>query len=86
MACSGIDTIGRNSVGGPFRPANMPPEVVNTIARQIHATLETQQIKDRFAASDTYVYWSDPAEFKNFVGTELVKWTTMIKEACIEPE
>jgi tripartite-type tricarboxylate transporter receptor subunit TctC len=71
---------------GLFGPANMPPEVVNTIAKQVHAALETQAIKDRFDASGIEVYWSDPAEFKKFVASELVKWTTLIKEAGIEPE
>ena len=71
---------------GMFGPANTPPEVVNTIAKQVHAALETQQIKDRFAASGIDVFWSDPAGFKKFVGTELVKWTTLIKESGMEPE
>jgi tripartite-type tricarboxylate transporter receptor subunit TctC len=71
---------------GVFGPANMPPDVVDKIAKQIHAALETQTIKDRFAQSGIEVYWSEPAEFKKFVATELVKWTTMIKEAGIQPE
>lgn len=71
---------------GLFGPANMPPEVVNTIAEQVHAALQTQQIKDRFAASGIDVYWSDPSDFKKFVDSELVKWATMIREAGIEPE
>jgi tripartite-type tricarboxylate transporter receptor subunit TctC len=71
---------------GLFGPANMPPEVVTAIATQVNAALQTQEIKDRFAASGIDVYWSDPADFKKFVGTELVKWTSMIKEAGIEPE
>ncbi|MBI1201282.1 MAG: tripartite tricarboxylate transporter substrate binding protein [Rhodopseudomonas sp.] len=71
---------------GLFGPADMPPDVVTTIAKQVHAALETEEIKDRFAKSGIEVYWSDPAEFKKFVATELVKWTSLIKEAGIKPE
>lgn len=71
---------------GLFGPAKMPPEAVAIIAKQIHAALETQEIKERFAKSGIEVYWSDPADFKKFVDSELVKWTTMIKDAGIQPE
>jgi tripartite-type tricarboxylate transporter receptor subunit TctC len=71
---------------GMFGPANMPPEVVKTIATQIEAALKTEEIKANFAKSGIEVYWSDPQHFKSFVDSELVKWTTMIKEAGIQPE
>jgi len=71
---------------GMFGPANRPPDVVETIAKVIHAALSTKEIQDRFNVSGIEVYWGDSVEFKKFVDTELVKWTTLIKEAGIEPE
>jgi hypothetical protein len=71
---------------GLFGPANLPPGVVNKIAPQVHAALQTAEIKERFAKSGIEIYWSDPAAFKVFVAEELKKWTSMIKEAGIEPE
>jgi tripartite-type tricarboxylate transporter receptor subunit TctC len=41
---------------------------------------------ERMNGGGTEVFWSGPQEFSEFVKTELVKWTTMIKEAGIEPE
>ena len=38
------------------------------------------------AGAGTDVYWSGPQQFAEFVKTELVSWTAMIKEAGIEPE
>ena len=69
-----------------FGPANRPPDVVETIAKVIHAALSTKEIQDRFNVSGIEVYWGDSAEFKKFVDTELVKWTTLIREAGIDPE
>ena len=71
---------------GMFGPANRPPDVVETIAKVIHAALSTKEIQDRFNVSGIEGYWGDSAEFKKFVDTELVKWTTLIREAGIDPE
>ena len=71
---------------GIFGPANLPPDVVSKVATQIHAALQTQEIKERFAKSGIEIYWGDTPTFKSFVAAELQKWTSMIKEAGIEPE
>jgi tripartite-type tricarboxylate transporter receptor subunit TctC len=71
---------------GMFGPANLPPDIVQKIAVQVHAALQTQEIKERFAKSGIEIYWSDTPAFKTFVADELKKWTGMIKEAGIEPE
>jgi tripartite-type tricarboxylate transporter receptor subunit TctC len=44
------------------------------------------EILEKFKKSGIEPYWGDTAEFKAFVGTELVKWTSVIKAAGIEPE
>jgi tripartite-type tricarboxylate transporter receptor subunit TctC len=71
---------------GMFGPADMPPEAVKVLADAVQKALENPQVRARFAASGTDLYWSGPKEFEEFVKTELVSWTAMIKEAGIEPE
>jgi tripartite-type tricarboxylate transporter receptor subunit TctC len=71
---------------GMFGPANMPPEATKALADNIEKALKQKEIRDRFAAAGTDIYWSGPAEFDAFVKSELVKWTAAIKEAGIEPE
>jgi tripartite-type tricarboxylate transporter receptor subunit TctC len=71
---------------GMFGPANMPPEAVKVLAGAIEKALNTPEVRQRFAASGTDIYWSGPQEFDAFVKSELVSWTAMIKEAGIEPE
>ncbi len=71
---------------GMFAPANTPPEAIAVIAGVIEKLLAKPEVRSRFAVSGTEIYWSGPAEFQDFVKTELVKWTNLIKEAGIEPE
>ncbi len=71
---------------GIFAPANTPPEVVDRLAKEIHKSLSTPELRKRFTDAGIDVFWSGPSEFADFVKTELVKWTSIIKEAGIEPE
>jgi tripartite-type tricarboxylate transporter receptor subunit TctC len=71
---------------GLFGPANLPPEVVAIIAKQVEDALKTDEIKEHFAKSGTEQYWASSNEFKEFVRTELSKWATLIQEAKIKPE
>jgi tripartite-type tricarboxylate transporter receptor subunit TctC len=71
---------------GMFGPANLPPEIVKTIADATQKALTTPSVIERLNTSGTQVFWSGPQEFTEFVKTELVKWTAAIKEAGIEPE
>ena len=71
---------------GIFGPAGMPPETVKVLADAVHKAVENPAVQQRFASSGTDIYWSGPKEFTEFVKTELVSWTAMIKEAGIEPE
>ena len=71
---------------GMFGPAGMPPEAVQILADAVQKALQKPEIRQRFMASGTDIYWSGPKEFDAFVKSELVSWTAMIKEAGIEPE
>jgi len=71
---------------GLFGPAIMPPEVVAKIAGAIGAALAKAQIKDKFKNSGIEPFWGDTAEFAKYVDGELVKWTSVIKSAGIQPE
>ena len=71
---------------GLFGPANMSPEVVAIIARQVEEALKTDEIKQHFAKTGAEEYWANTSEFKEFVRTELSKWAALIQEAKIKPE
>jgi tripartite-type tricarboxylate transporter receptor subunit TctC len=71
---------------GIFGPANMPAEVVKVLARELERMVAKPEIREQFSTSGMDVYWIGHEQFPDFVKSELVKWTAMIKEAGIEPE
>jgi tripartite-type tricarboxylate transporter receptor subunit TctC len=71
---------------GLFGPAELPPEVVEVLAREIKAAMARPDILEKFKKSGIEPYWGDTGEFKDFVASELVKWTAVIRAAGIEPE
>ena len=71
---------------GFFGPADMPPEVVKVLARELEKIVAKSEIKEQFMHAGMDVYWIGHEQFPDFVKSELVKWTAMIKEAGIEPE
>ena len=48
---------------GMFGPAGMPPEAVKVLADAVQKALENPEVRERFAASGTDIYWSGPKEF-----------------------
>jgi tripartite-type tricarboxylate transporter receptor subunit TctC len=71
---------------GMFAPANTPPEVIATLAKELEQIVARPDVKEQFVNSGIEPYWGDTEQFSQFVKDELVKWTALIKEAGIEPE
>jgi tripartite-type tricarboxylate transporter receptor subunit TctC len=71
---------------GMFAPANTPPQVVELLARELQKMLARPELKARFMDAGAETFWSGPQEFDAYVRSELIKWTTVIKQAGIEPE
>ncbi len=71
---------------GLFAPAGTPPEIVNTLAREVEKSISKPELQKQFTTLGIDVFWADPEQFQKYVKTELVKWTGMIKESGIEPE
>ena len=71
---------------GVFAPANTPPEVAERLAGEIQKMLAKPEWKERLLNSGVEVFYTGPKEFDAYVKSELVKWTSLIKEVGIQPE
>jgi tripartite-type tricarboxylate transporter receptor subunit TctC len=71
---------------GMFGPAGMPKEFVDKLAAPIEKALANDEVRERFRSVGVEVSWIGPSGFPAYVQDELVKWTTLIKAAGIEPE
>jgi tripartite-type tricarboxylate transporter receptor subunit TctC len=71
---------------GLFAPANTPPQVVDLLAGELQKIVARPELKARFMDAGAETFWTGPREFDAYVKSELIKWTTVIKESGIEPE
>jgi tripartite-type tricarboxylate transporter receptor subunit TctC len=71
---------------GMFGPADMPKEVTERLASEVQKIVTNPALQERFLESGIETGWMGPDKFKDYVKTELVKWTKAIKEAGIQPE
>ena len=71
---------------GLFAPAGTPPEVVDKIARDVRAASQSAEVKERFATLGAEPMPLTPAEFKQFVETEITDSAKVIKAAGIKAQ
>jgi tripartite-type tricarboxylate transporter receptor subunit TctC len=71
---------------GMFAPAGTPPEVVDKIARDLRATAQLADVKERFTALGAESMPMTPQEFTKFVQTEIDESAKVIKAAGIRAQ
>ena len=71
---------------GMFAPAGTPPEVVDKIARDVRATAQSPDVKERFTTLGAEPMPMTPQEFTRFVQTEIDESAKVIKAAGIKAQ
>jgi tripartite-type tricarboxylate transporter receptor subunit TctC len=71
---------------GLFAPAGTPADVVDKIARDVRAASQSSEVKERFATLGAEPMPMSPAEFKQFVETEITDSAKVIKAAGIKAQ
>jgi tripartite-type tricarboxylate transporter receptor subunit TctC len=64
---------------GLLGPASLPPGAVTALSNAALASLQTQEVKDRFFASGVDVRSMPPAEFARLIDAEIKKWAQVVK-------
>ena len=67
-------------------PKNVPAEVVETLNREINASLADPKLKTRLVEIGYATTGSSPAEFGSMIAREIEKWAKVLKFAGIKPE
>ncbi len=71
---------------GIFAPANLPAPIAARLSGELEKMLSRPDVKERFVNAGVEVFYGGPMQFDEYVRAELVKWTSLIREAGIEPE
>lgn len=67
-------------------PAGTPSEIVNKLNAAINKSLQTAEVKQRFAGIGAQVNGTTPEEFHRFLQSEQRRWGKVIKDANITSE
>ncbi|MBI4195531.1 MAG: tripartite tricarboxylate transporter substrate binding protein [Betaproteobacteria bacterium] len=71
---------------GMVAPSGVPRAIVEKLAREVSAIVQSREISDRFAASGAVAVGSSPAVFTTFLKSEMAKWGKVIRDAGIKLE
>lgn len=71
---------------GLFAPAGTPSDVVDKIARDVRAAADSAEVKERLTTLGAEAMPMSPAQFKQFVDTEITESSKVIKAAGIKAQ
>ena len=71
---------------GLVAPAGTPPEIIETLNREIAKIIATPGFHERMAAIGVDVVGTTPAEFARIISDDYEKWGKVIAAAGIKPE
>ena len=79
---SGVPVVGGTWVA-VLAPAGTPKPIVEKLSREFAAAMRRTDIKERFAQLGIEPVGNTPAEFTQFLKSEVAKWSKVIKEANV---
>jgi tripartite-type tricarboxylate transporter receptor subunit TctC len=71
---------------GIVAPKGTPPDVVETVNKQVNAALADPATRKRFTDLGCDVFTGSPADFKTFIQAETQKWAKVIAFAGIKAD
>ena len=74
------------SAVGLVAPAGTPPDVVDTLNREIGKMIATPGFHQRMAAIGVDVLGTTPAEYAKFLSDDYAKWAKVVAASGLKPE
>lgn len=71
---------------GFVAPVGTPQEIVNRLSQEISKVMRQPGLRERFAPQGVELASSNPAEFAEFIKTEISKWGKVLRDANVAPE
>lgn len=81
LAEAGVDGVDVTQWYALFAPARTPRALINTLNKALHTVLADPQIILRMEQDGAEVQASTPAELRQIVQSELMKWKNVVREA-----
>ena len=71
---------------GLLLPAGTPANVVDTLAREVSATMASQDIREKMLREGFEPVGNGPEHFSKFIREEIPRWDKVVKTAGIKPQ
>jgi tripartite-type tricarboxylate transporter receptor subunit TctC len=71
---------------GLVAPAGTPQEVIERLSRALAEVLNSEAIKERFAAGEIRPIYATPEQTAEFVRTEIDRYADIVKKAGVESQ
>jgi tripartite-type tricarboxylate transporter receptor subunit TctC len=86
MAEAGMPGYETSTWGGLLAPAGTPKAVVAKLNTEVNKILQMPDVRQRLVDAGIEPGGGTPQQFTDFLGTEMVKWAKVAKDAGITPE
>jgi tripartite-type tricarboxylate transporter receptor subunit TctC len=86
VAEAGLPGYETSTWGGLLAPAGTPKAVVAKLAAETTRILALPDVRERMLAAGVEPVGGTPEQYAAFIGTEMVKWAKVAKDAGIQPE
>jgi tripartite-type tricarboxylate transporter receptor subunit TctC len=80
LAEAGVDDVDVTQWYALFAPARTPKALIDTLSKALHSVLADPQIILRMEQDGAEVQASTPAELRELVQSELMKWKNVVQE------
>jgi tripartite-type tricarboxylate transporter receptor subunit TctC len=71
---------------GILVPAGTPKAIVDRLNTEIRTAMAAPEIAERLSLEGAEVWTNTPAEFRDHIGKEMVRWGDLVKRTGIKPE
>lgn len=86
VAEAGLPGYETSTWGGLLAPAGTPKAVVAKLAAETTRILALPDVRERMLAAGVEPVGGTPEQYTAFIGSEMVKWAKVAKDAGIQPE
>ena len=86
VAEAGLPGYETSTWGGLLAPAGTPKATVAKLAAETTRILALPDVRERMLAAGVEPVGGTPEQYAAFIGTEMVKWAKVAKDAGIQPE
>jgi len=86
IAEDGVPGYEASNWAGMLAPAKTPPALVGFVNGAIQKALQTPEVAEQFRRQGSEVVGSTPEYFRDFIKSEIAKWSKVVREAGVTVE